>query len=131
MNRAAHHIQRAKNVYGLAESLDYIFSTTFDASKEDGRWITTHGRAQVERLNNFSVQIYANEHPPPHFHIRGGGIDACLAIETFEALEGWNDVPKNAKRLIRYFYESGGREKLIQFWNESRPEGCEVGPIQV
>ena len=128
--RAAHHISRANDLNGLAESLDYIFATTFDAYKEDGQWITKHGRAQVSRKGKFSIEIYSNEHPPPHFHVRGPNINASFSILDFSKMEGCGDLSKKALRLIQMFYEQGGRDKLVEFWNRSRPHNCPVGPIE-
>jgi hypothetical protein len=128
--RAVHHIQRSTDLSGLAEALDYIFATTLDAYQENGQWVTEHGRTQVHRAGNFSIQIYANEHPPPHFHIRGNDINASFSIDNFSPMEGCDKLPKKALRLIQYFYESGGRAKLIDCWNRTRPFGCEVGEIE-
>jgi hypothetical protein len=46
------------------------------------------GRAQVERINGLKISVYANEPPPPHFHVLGPEINATFSIETYGHLTG-------------------------------------------
>jgi hypothetical protein len=44
------------------------------------------------------VQMYYNDHEPPHFHVRYAGQKALIAIETLSLLRG--DLPPRALGLI-------------------------------
>lgn len=81
----------------------------------------------VARVNGLSIEVYAKEHPPPHFHIFGGGIDAAFSISDCAQLNG--DIDGRQKALIEWWY-ARSRSKLIAAWNATRPSDCPVGPIQ-
>jgi hypothetical protein len=38
----------------------------------------------VSMQGGLRIEIYSNEHPPPHFHVKGGDINASFAIEDCE-----------------------------------------------
>jgi len=46
-----------------------------------------------------SIQMFFNDHAPPHFHASFGDEEALISIETGEILRG--DLPPRAVRLVR------------------------------
>ena len=54
----------------------------------------------VARVNGLRVEIFAREHPPPHFHISGGGIDATFSLLDCSHLEG--QISGREKRLVEW-----------------------------
>jgi hypothetical protein len=42
----------------------------------------------VHRLSNIGIYISADDHAPPHFHIRGPNSDAQLLIDTLQVIRG-------------------------------------------
>lgn len=42
----------------------------------------------VGRVDGLKIEVFAREHPPPHFHISGGGIDATFSLADCAHLEG-------------------------------------------
>ena len=44
------------------------------------------------------VQMYWNEHNPPHFHCRYGEYQAVIAIESLQLIEG--ELPPKALSLV-------------------------------
>lgn len=80
----------------------------------------------VARVNGLKVEIFSREHPPPHFHISGGGVDATFSLVNCAHLEG--AIPGREKRLVEWWYERS-QTQLIQEWNKTRPENCPVGPV--
>jgi hypothetical protein len=80
----------------------------------------------VARVNGLKVEIFSREHPPPHFHISGGGIDATFSLADCAHLEG--EIPGRERRLVEWWYERS-RTQLIQEWNKTRPDNCPVGPV--
>lgn len=80
----------------------------------------------VARVNGLKIEVRSREHAPPHFHVIGGGIDAMFAVADCAHLEGV--IGGRERKLIEWWYERS-RTTLISVWNQSRPNGCPVGPI--
>jgi hypothetical protein len=53
-----------------------------DRQKENLRMPTIH------RLANVSIYIYADDHAPPHFHVRGPDSNVQVEIETLQLMRG-------------------------------------------
>jgi hypothetical protein len=45
----------------------------------------------VARLSRAAIRVYADDHPPPHFHLIGPGSDATVRLGTLEVLRGHAD----------------------------------------
>jgi hypothetical protein len=84
-------------------------------------------RKLVKRVNGLKIEIYPNEHPPPHFHIKSSNIDASFEILSCKLLHG-RVQPKDHK-LIIHFHKSN-LNLLIDTWNNLRPSDCQVGIIK-
>lgn len=83
-------------------------------------------KALVDCVDGLKIEIYPNEHPPPHFHIKSNGIDASFSIKDCKLLEG--KIGGREHKMVKWWYEKS-RSKLIIFWNDLRPDDCSVGPI--
>ena len=84
----------------------------------DGYSVWTDGslyfiKELVGRVNGLSLYIYPKDHPPPHFHIRGGGIDASFCIHDCSLLRGRIDSRHHA--LIKWWHQRT-RDKLEEAW---------------
>ncbi len=84
---------------------------------------------QVDRLNGIKIEIYSNEHPPPHFHIIANGLKASLRIDNGEILENSGFTGKQIRTVQIWFLKS--KDKLIEVWNKTRPNDCQVGYYRV
>ena len=82
-------------------------------------------REQVDRINGIKIEIYSNEHPPPHFHITSNGLKASLRIDNAEILENSGFSKKQIRTVQIWFLKS--KDKLIEVWNKTRPDDCQVG----
>jgi hypothetical protein len=82
-------------------------------------------KALVDQFEGFSVHIYADEHPPPHFRVTYAGESADFTIDTCEQIAGGL---KRYRRKIRAWH-GRNRRRLVQAWNKRRPTDCPVGPI--
>lgn len=51
----------------------------------------------VAIVDGVRIIFYANEHPPPHFHLRLAEYHAVMNIDTFEITEGALPVAKRRK----------------------------------
>lgn len=112
------------------------------SSLEDAAWLLTilfsegysvwsdgtllHTRQLVDRIGALQIHVYANEHPPPHFHIKGNDVDAVFTIDNCTFIRG--NIDRREKGLVEWWY-ARTRPQLIAAWNSSRPTDCPVGPI--
>lgn len=119
--------QRLQNGTELSELIQvlYILLNGDFAVWEDGSLYSI--RQLVARFEGLKVEIYSREHPPPHFHVKGGDVDVSFSIDNCELIEGKLDGRRTA--LIQ-FWHSRCKDKLIDFWNATRPDGCSVGVIR-
>ncbi|MEI9990313.1 MAG: DUF4160 domain-containing protein [Rhizomicrobium sp.] len=65
----------------------------------------------------FVVQMYWNDHPPPHVHVYYQGLEALIAIETGDIIVG--ELPRGARRLMREWVNSH-RVELLANWERGK-----------
>ena len=65
------------------------------------------------------IQMYWNEHAPPHFHAKYGEHDAVIDIQKLEIMEGF--LPRRARNLVLDWAELHQAE-LIANWDLCRAE---------
>ena len=83
----------------------------------------------VERISGLKIEIYSNEHPPPHFHVITPNSRAAFRLDNCEIIEG--SLPKKEKRKVEYwFHTMDAKKALIRIWNSTRPTGCSVGEFR-
>ncbi len=70
--------------------------------------------ARVSAFYGIVVTMYANEHPPPHFHARYGEYEALIVISDGSTYAGW--LPRRALRLLRAWRRLHV-EELEDAWN--------------
>lgn len=104
----------------LAESLASDF--------QDGPIADEHGRRlfveeTVDRINGLRIQIFSDEHPPPHFRVCYAGETANFTIKDCAKLNGGLN---KWERNIRVWHKTH-KGDLIQVWNRTRPSDCPVG----
>lgn len=92
---------------------------------EDGEII--EARHLVDRIGKLKIEIYSNEHAPPHFHISNESKKASLRIDNCEELENSGFSNREIKNIHEWFKRS--KIKLIEVWNKTRPTDCVVGKI--
>ena len=44
---------------------------------------------EISRFFGIAIQMYYNDHDPPHFHVRYHEERASIAIGTLSVLQGW------------------------------------------
>ena len=78
---------------------------------------------QVALINGLKIEIFANEHPPPHFRIKYQGETANYRICDGKKINGGLDKwSRNIKK-----WHKNNKPRLIECWNEMRPDDCPVG----
>lgn len=93
----ARRMNKARNLAELAWLLERFMSEC-DVIDHKGKPILIFKRARVDRVGPMSIEIYANEHSPPHFHVKSSDIDAVFAISDCERLQG--SISSKNERLI-------------------------------
>jgi len=116
-------VKNAASLEDSAEILEILLSGGFSVW-EDGSLYNI--KQLVARVNGLRIEVFSNEHPPPHFHISGGDIDATFSIVDCEHLEG--KIGRREKALVEWWYQRS-RQCLIDAWNNSRPSDCTVGSV--
>lgn len=95
-----------------------------------GALLDDHGRrsleeARVGSIDGLRVEIFAREHPPPHFRVfyqgESANFDVCSGEQLTAGLTKW-------LRNIRTWHRAN-RSKLVEEWNRMRPSDCPVGPV--
>ncbi|MBP6738650.1 MAG: DUF4160 domain-containing protein [Leptospiraceae bacterium] len=81
----------------------------------------------IASIGALKIQIFSNEHPPPHFRVILNDLSNNFTIKNCEPLNG--DSLKKYFRNIRKWH-SENKETLIAKWNSSRPTHCPVGLYQ-
>lgn len=111
------------NAQELARSLadDFQFGQILDE-----RSLRSLTEGLVENLMGLRIEIFSNEHPPPHFRVIYVGETANFTIKDCTKLNGGL---KKWERNIRAWH-SKNKPKLIEVWNRTRPFNCPVGEYQ-
>lgn len=80
---------------------------------------------EVERFNGLKVEIFSNEHPPPHFRVKYQSSTANFQISDCTRLNGSGEILKYEKNILKWWKEN--KQALIDCWNSMRPSDCPVG----
>lgn len=97
-------------------------------SFEQGPIIDDQGRrrldeALVDMAGGLKIEVFANEHPPPHFRVSFQGQSANYRIADCVKLNGGLD---RFYRNVRDWHRVH-KQVLIAEWNRRRPTNCPVG----
>lgn len=92
---------------------------------KDGRAMRMLTEETVARIEGLKVEIFANEHPPPHFRVKYQGSTANFTIEDCTRMNGSGQILRFEKNVKHWW--STNKTKLIETWNRLRPSDCPVG----
>lgn len=93
----------------------------------DGQEVQGLNEELIASIGALKVYIYANEHPPPHFHVKYNGEENSFSIHDGNPLYPNNGLKMYFRNVKKWF--KGNKEKLISSWNDNRPTDCPVGEI--
>ena len=79
----------------------------------------------IARVQGLKIEIFANEHPPPHFRVQYQGSTANFKISDCSMISGSGQVTRFTKNII--FWWQQNKPRLIDIWNQRRPSDCPVG----
>lgn len=111
----------------LSSYLELILNGPFSVWEENGELILLQIKARVDTYRGLEIHINPNEHPPPHFHVHSGNVNASFKIEDCFLIGG--KISDSDFRKVRYWH-SKSKHKLIKMWNSTRPTKCIVGKYQ-
>ena len=60
-----------------------------------------------------TIRMFFNDHAPPHFHARYGGLEATVDVEQLHVMQG--DLPRRALELVLDWTEMH-RAELLENW---------------
>lgn len=104
--------------------LEAILHNACTVWEKDGEMFLIEIKQLVARVNGLKIEIFSNEHPPPHFHVKSPNVNACFDIESCNILEG--EVTNRDKKKIQ-FWHNHAKLLIIEAWNSTRPTNCSVG----
>ena len=81
----------------------------------------------VDNIDKTKIEVRSNEHPPAHFHVKIAEYESSYDIENCKHING--NLPRNYEKKVILRYRNGGKEKLIEKRNQTRPENCPVWKI--
>lgn len=104
-------IVEAASIEEALSALEHLLSGGYNVRSDGSLYFI---KALVARVNGLSIYVYPKDHPPPHFHIRGGGIDASFSIQDCVLLGG--SVSPRHLALIKWWHLRA-RDKLEATWD--------------
>jgi hypothetical protein len=74
------------------------------------------------------IQMYWNDHAPPHFHVGYSGFKATVGIQTLRVLTG--SLPRTAERLVLE-WATEHQAELMENWRlcEIRAQPSRITPL--
>lgn len=96
----------------------YINSTKYNEV-----WGVYFIKELVSKVRNMKIEIYSNDHNPPHFHVKSndGSINATFRLDNCELLKG-SIKKKDIKRIEAFYNDPYTKELMANMWNKSKDE---------
>ena len=75
----------------------------------------------VGKIRNMKIEIYPNDHNPPHFHVKSNdlSIDATFRLDDCTLLKGQIDS-NDLKRIKAFFNDNNTQQLMKEMWNKSK-----------
>lgn len=71
----------------------------------------------VHRIGKLKLCIYADDHPPPHFHLRSPASNCQIRFDTLQVMEGVFD-PKEFIEAVCWASDEANMTFLLAKWKE-------------
>ena len=83
----------------------------------------------ISRFFGIVIQMFWNEHAPPHFHAQYGEYEAIINIHTLEQMEG--KMPRRALSLV-LDWAGLHQAELLEDWNlcEAKQQPHPIAPLE-
>jgi Domain of unknown function (DUF4160) len=73
---------------------------------------------KVHQIGKIIIRIYADDHPPPHFHVKSPSFEAIIDIETLAVSRGAISV--QARGAVMQWIKAN-RAAIVKEWNRINP----------
>lgn len=110
---------------GLENELALSIARGVMTMHPDGTYSTFGTKVLVSHIDGLKVEIFSNDHPPPHFRVKFQGSTANFRISDGACINGSGEVMRYHGNINRWWEIN--KSKLIECWNTTRPSGCPVG----
>jgi hypothetical protein len=82
----------------------------------------------ISEFYGMYIQMYWNDHAPPHFHVRYAEHKATIGIQTVAILTG--SLPRTAERLVLE-WATEHQAKLMENWTlcELKAQPSQIDPL--
>jgi hypothetical protein len=82
----------------------------------------------ISNFYGILVQMYWNDHAPPHFHVRYSGYKATVGIQSLSVLTG--GLPRIAERLVLE-WATEHQAELMEDWRlcEIKAQPLQIAPL--
>lgn len=117
-------------IVAMPEDLQKELSRSFAVGvvtgfQPDGTPIHYNTRAYAGAVGGVKVEIFSNEHPPPHFRVKYQGSTANYKISNCSRMNGNGEVLRYEKNIMHWWKQH--KADLIAIWDDRRPSDCPVG----
>jgi hypothetical protein len=77
----------------------------------------------VGRIRNLKIEIYPNDHNPPHFHVKSSdnSINAVFRLDNCQLIKG-DLKSKDRKRIEKFFEDETTKDLMKEMWNKSKTD---------
>jgi hypothetical protein len=119
-------------VIGVTDDLEKELAESFAAGRiaeiTDKGPIVEFKKVLVAKVGGVKVEIFSNEHPPPHFRVKFQGSTANYTIRDCTRINGSGEVVRYEHNIVMWW--KSNKQKLIDIWDKMRPTNCPVGAYQ-
>ena len=109
----------------IVEELEKSFQDGPIINDQGQRFLAEHF---VEQIGGLKIDIYSDEHPPPHFCVSYQNENASFSIVDCGRLPNNRGLEKFERNIKKWWKKN--RALLVETWNRTRPTDCPVGPIR-
>lgn len=84
-------------------------------------------KKQVAKIRNMKIEIYANDHNPPHFHVKSNdlSINATFRLDNCSLING--KISNDDLKRIKAFYDDTYIQSIMRImWNDSKHHNKKV-----
>lgn len=81
----------------------------------------------VGRVRNMKIEIYSNDHNPPHFHVKSNdsSINAKFRLDNCDFIKG-SIGTKDCKRIKAFFEDDETKKMMKDMWNKSKDDSLTI-----
>jgi hypothetical protein len=72
-------------------------------------------------IDSIKLEIYAHDHPPPHFHARYAEFEVLIEIKTLQLYAGTIPAPIS-KKIIAWAKQKGEQSFLLENYLRLNPD---------